>query len=54
MKKRRLYVLVATVPREGGEVADILKFLDSFDLSMKRHRKPHKYKRMLEPVHEEE
>jgi len=46
MKKRRLYVLVATVSRKDGDDAAILKFLDSFDLTGKRYRKPHKYIRM--------
>lgn len=54
MRKRRLYVLVATVSRKEGDEANILKFLDSFDLAMRRRRKPHKYKRMLEPTHKEE
>ncbi len=46
MKKRRLYVLVATVSRKDGDEANVLKFLDSFDLTGKRYRKPHKYIRM--------
>jgi hypothetical protein len=43
MKKKRLYVLVATVPKKGGNAANISKFIDSFEPTKVRRRKPHKY-----------
>jgi len=43
MKKKRLYVLVATVPKRRGEAMNISKFIDSFEHAGKRGRKPHKY-----------
>lgn len=43
MKKKRLYVLVATVPKKGGDATNISKFIDSFELMKVKRHKPHKY-----------
>ena len=50
MQKRRLYVLVATVPKKGGDAANTSKFIDSFELVKKRRHKPHKYIDMKQPA----
>lgn len=52
MKKKRLYVLVATVPKKGGDASNISRFIDSFEHTKKRRRKPHKYIDMRQPEKE--
>lgn len=55
IKKKRLYVLFSTIPKDGGDEAKMLKFLDSFEpFGKARGRKPHKYIEMQKPEPKEE
>lgn len=48
MRKKRLYVVVATAPKGGGAFPNVSRFVDSFGLLKKRQRKPHKYIDMVQ------
>ncbi len=48
IRKKRLYVLVATAPKASPEAANVARFVDSFSLLKWRQHKPHKYIDMIQ------